>query len=1488
MKSRTIERRHRWLYRGMVTTFGMCMTAGLFFAGKTPLHVQAEEKQDKTTITAPGKDAEAEFWLDEDGTFLYDVFYKNQEVVEDSELGFVLTKNGNTTQYRDGFSVLGVEESETVDTSWENPFGDRKEVPEHYNKKRILLQAEDGTRVDVICRAYDEGVAFRYSFPKDEETGTFEITQELTHFNLDDEATAYVHIGRNQTEVQKTPVTELTKTDAGYFRPLTVIGDNYAMTITEANQVDYARVHFTVEDGSEPGTLCTMFNGHSDNVDLVPEHVSDVVTADVSEQAFETSWRTFVLGDNEGQLTERHYLVQNLNPPCALEDTSWITPGQSLRSSLTTAKAKMAIDFAVKHNIEYVHFDAGWYGPEGKMESDPWKCIDGFDLDEISAYADENNIKLMVYINYRHLEDQYNKGQLDAMFKMYVEKWGIDGIKFGFVPVGSQASTKMVYEWVKIAAQNKLIVDIHDEMLTTGYDRTYPNLLTYEAIHGDEENPTPKDDLGYLFTRMVAGQADHTWCFNRGDRNTTKAFRIAGSMVYYSPLVFPYWYDDGALASINNPASGMWDDMPTTWDESHMLEAKIEEYATVARRSGKKWYLASISAADHELSVPLTMLESNQKYKAEIYTNDPSDQAKVLIDTYCVDADDVLRCAMNSNSGYAVRITPVSEEEAAGLKDYEEQMKASVTLSEKIETLPEVTVKNLPEVKAQAETIRAAYDQLGAMGKNAVSNRKKLEDIEAEIYRLENCPVKMISVNGKELEDFTPEKTEYEITLLGGASIPYVTCEAYSESQITELKQPSDIPGTASITVKNAFTEKTYQIHFTVPTEAAVIYASDYTDYTADGRKEFKKDTDRSGGTLKLYNENGETETFEKGIGTHASTNLYFNVKGKGVSRFQAVCGVSANNGKENNKVGFKVYKNSRTSENLLFDSGAMTQKTPYKTIDVDVTGAETIILEANDGGDGIANDHANWCDAKFVLGEVFTTPIDEMIQKAQDLTAQLTDENAKSRLQKAIAEAEQAKTQDQLTYQMVYQAAVVLRDVILDEKMTAAGDVKVLLQKVQKALEKDYSEENYQKMIQMAQELMVLSQNVDTNLDEMKEKAEAVRALLETAPTDAEKAAAAAKAAKEAAEAAQTAKEAAEEAKTAAEDSKAKAETAQKTAEKAVSDAQAAKEAAEKAKADAEKAKADAEEAKNSTTVDKDAANAAAERAASAQTAAKEAQEKAEAAESAAESAKAAAEKANTEAGNAEENAKAAQTKAENAASEAENAKKAAETAKTDAVAAKEKAEEAKNAAEMASQDAVAAKNDAVTAKEAAANAAEDAKEAQKQAEVEKEAAKVQADLAKAYAKSAEAAAEKALASEKAAKEAAAKAEETWKKAEELLQKTQKEAEEKLAAMEKLLETERFQNQKIKVKKLKAGKGKLQIGWEKAENADGYVIEYATKANFKNKKQITVKKADKTGQKITKLKKNKKYVVRIRAYKEVDGKRIYTNYSSKKKVTIR
>ena len=385
----------------------------------------------------------------------------------------------------------------------------------------------------------------------------------------------------------------------------------------------------------------------------------------------------------------------------------------------------------------------------------------------------------------------------------------------------------------------------------------------------------------------------------------------------------------------------------------------------------------------------------------------------------------------------------------------------------------------------------------------------------------------------------------------------------------------------------------------------------------------------------------------------------------------------------------------------------------------------------------------------------------------------------------------------------------------------------------------------------------------------------------------------------------AETARDDAKKAQEAAEAAEAAAKEAQTKAETASDDAKAAKEAAEAAQVKAEEAQKAAESAaeaaknaKEAAAEDKEAAEAAQEKAETAQAAAETAQDEAAAA---AKTAKEAAEAAQTTAQAAEDarnGAVTAQSKAEAAAKAAQDVQDAVELAKTDAEAAKVMAETAAELARGYKLEAESAAKSAQDAKEDAEYAKEMAERAKAAAETASIAAAAQKELAEAAMMTAEAAADKAIAAQKRAEEAAEAAKAAQKEAEELLKKAQEEADQKLAAAKKeleaagelqkklqnMLDKAAFEESRVAVKSVKGQKKKVTITWKKVEGAEGYVIQYATKSNFKGKKSITIKNGTAVTRTIRKLSAKKTYYVRIKAYKVIDNETVYTKYSVKKK----
>lgn len=306
----------------------------------------------------------------------------------------------------------------------------------------------------------------------------------------------------------------------------------------------------------------------------------------------------------------------------------------------------------MKHHLQYIEFDAGWYGPESDRHSDARdvepKRKSTLDLHEVIAYANPRGIGVILYVNHLAMERQ-----LDEILPLY-EKWGVKGVKYGFVNVGSQYWTALTHEAIRKAAAHHLMVDIHDEFRNAGYQRTYPNLMTVEGIGGDETMPTAVHNATLPFTRFLTGPADHTYCWNCTRLKNSKAHQLAIATIFFSPWSFLYWYDKPAGVP-DEAGLDYWDRLPTTWDETRVLQGEIGRRVVVARRKGEEWFVGAIAPADGKFPIALDFLAAGKKWTAQIYSDKP-DGKGVQVEERTVDDRSALDADIPANGGIAIRL----------------------------------------------------------------------------------------------------------------------------------------------------------------------------------------------------------------------------------------------------------------------------------------------------------------------------------------------------------------------------------------------------------------------------------------------------------------------------------------------------------------------------------------------------------------------------------------------------------------------------------------------------------------------------------------------------------------------------------------------------------------------------------------------------------------------------------------------------------------
>lgn len=597
-----------------------------------------------------------------DGKLTYRLDYAGKQVVEEGELGVNIDNHlvesamgipvDTNRVWTKGMEVTGVE-CRSEDNTWKTVYGEYSQIRDHYNEMTLHLMKggkHDNSGngydkrqqylFDIIVRAYDEGVAIRYHFPEATNGLFMHITDDLTSFRFAPGAEAY-HYAWAQSHANKV---KLLKSEAAWKeeaeRPLTLhLANGLYAAIGEAALTDFVRGKLKLKADNE--LKMAMFD------------FADIITA------YDMPWRFIMVGEKAIDLINNKQLVLNLNAPCQIADTSWIKPGKAFRVCRLDMKTCLAgVDFCVDRGLQYIELDAGWYGPEMKMSSSALKVLESRDIDmpKLCAYAKSKGVGVWVYVNQRALYQE-----LDQILPLY-EKWGISGIKFGFVQIGSQEWTTWLHQAVRKCADHHIMVDIHDEYRPTGWSRTYPNLMTQEGIGGNEEMPDAEHNTILPFTRFLCGPADYTPCYFNGRVKNTKAHQLAMPVVYYSPVTFLYWYD------LPNAYKGeqeldFWKYCPTVWDESKALQGEIGEFVVQARRSGDDWFVGAMTGLQARGITINTadFLQKGKKYRVEMYNDAPmlNTRTKVASTVQTLKAGKVIKLHLQPSGGAALRFVMV-------------------------------------------------------------------------------------------------------------------------------------------------------------------------------------------------------------------------------------------------------------------------------------------------------------------------------------------------------------------------------------------------------------------------------------------------------------------------------------------------------------------------------------------------------------------------------------------------------------------------------------------------------------------------------------------------------------------------------------------------------------------------------------------------------------------------------------------------------------
>ena len=631
-------------------------------------------------VQSPSKSIKIDFKLDEKGMSSYTVLYKNKIVVSSSYLGIKLKEGGDLDS---NFNIDSIE-NKTVNETWQPVLGEQSNVKNHYNEMIVALsQKASGRKMNIIFRVFDEGIAFRYEFPKQEKLNYFVISEEVSEFNLTGNHKVFWLPGdfdTNEYNYEETLFSEIntdkvnrnngigfkaiTKKYAVQTPLMMKSSDGIYLNIFEAAVVNYPVMQLDVD-----------VQNYTLKSSLAPNALGDKAYL---QTPCVSPWRTIMISDDARDIVGSK-MILNLNEPCKLEDTSWIKPmkyvgvwwemhvGKSTwdyagsqnaqnngelkptgKHGATTSNTKRYIDFAAKHGFDGVLVEGwnvgweNWFGNWKENVFDFTTPYPDFDLKEVNDYAKSKGIKMIMHHETSSSVANYER-YLDRALNL-MKEYGYPAAKTGYVgkiiPRGEfHDGQTMVNHYNFIArrfADYKMMVNSHESSRPTGYHRTYPNYICAEAARGNEFNAWSignkvNHETILPFTRLLGGPMDYTpgifeikmSTYNKNKKeqvHSTLAKQLALYVTMYSPLQMAADLPENYEKYLD--AFQFIKDVAVDWQDSKYLEAEPGDYLTVARKdkNSENWFLGAITDENtRDTQIKLDFLSPNKKYQAIIY-----------------------------------------------------------------------------------------------------------------------------------------------------------------------------------------------------------------------------------------------------------------------------------------------------------------------------------------------------------------------------------------------------------------------------------------------------------------------------------------------------------------------------------------------------------------------------------------------------------------------------------------------------------------------------------------------------------------------------------------------------------------------------------------------------------------------------------------------------------------------------------------------------
>ncbi len=617
------------------------------------LFAQTNSKQ---WITSSPDDSLRFIVTNNNGNLFYSVLLQSDTVIKTSALG--VTTNGQS--FTSGLTFKD-QSTKKIDENYIMVTGKRKLNHNLANETTLSFINNNNIPIQLIVRAYNDGVAFKYAFPGNK---TITVNDESTSFHIPADGVAWLQTFEFNPAYEGwftfgSPIGENAKDSSGWSFPALFNSNDKWILITESNVTsDFYGSHLQQDCSNCIYKIAKPLKGEA--LGMYP------VTA-TAKEPFSTPWRTVIIGKSLGTIVESN-LVHDLADPNKLGDVSWVKPGKASwswwsdhASSKDYNKLKEFVDLAKEMGWQYSLVDANW------------NIMKNGTIEQLAQYAKQQNIGLSLWYNsggpHNDVTEQPRNIMNDPLkrkeeFKK-LHDWGVKAVKIDFFQSDKQAIMKLYHDILEDAAAEKIMVVFHGCTLPKGWSRTYPNLMSMEAVKGAEQygwdssfaNAAPKQNIVLMCTRNVVGPMDYTpvtfTSYECCKHVTSNAYELALTVLFESGIL--HFADRvSAYENLDDKIKAFMKAVPVAWDDTKFLDGYPGKLMLMARRKNNDWYVAGANGEAMEKTVTPDLSFLPKGSYSVMILKDGSSPDDIDVQEINYSAGDSLSIKMLPNGGFTL------------------------------------------------------------------------------------------------------------------------------------------------------------------------------------------------------------------------------------------------------------------------------------------------------------------------------------------------------------------------------------------------------------------------------------------------------------------------------------------------------------------------------------------------------------------------------------------------------------------------------------------------------------------------------------------------------------------------------------------------------------------------------------------------------------------------------------------------------------------